>query len=135
MKIFDAEGNNNSITKIDYILVVIDLIPKAIITLNSNNLIVGENISLSYQGDDGNGLIYMNWSFGDNSYSNEINPVHIYKESGNYTIILYIIDQDFDKSSTNMSIFINSDLKPVADFGVESNQIISFYPDSIKTIH
>lgn len=32
------------------------------------------------------------WDFGDGSKSNEANPIHVYKEPGNYTVTLKVID-------------------------------------------
>lgn len=42
--------------------------------------------------DSSQGAIGWNWNFGDGTTDNSINPVHIYPDSGSYTVSLYTID-------------------------------------------
>jgi PKD repeat protein len=60
------------------------------------------------------------WNFGDGTISYEISPVHIYEESGLYTVCLTISN---DCSSTTfcdfVEVVINSDCAPVASFVYE----------------
>ena len=39
------------------------------------------------------------WGFGDDSTSDEQNPTHVYKNPGNYTVILTVIDNEYNTSS------------------------------------
>jgi gliding motility-associated-like protein len=59
------------------------------------------------------------WNFGDGNSSTEINPEHIYPDTGTYTISLLVIDSNTCnvRDSTTHSIHINP--KPVAQFYTE----------------
>jgi gliding motility-associated-like protein len=56
------------------------------------------------------------WDFGDGSTSTEIDPVHVYNDTGTYTISLLVIDLNTCniRDSTTRTIQVNA--KPVADF-------------------
>lgn len=55
------------------------------------------------------------WSFGDGSTSNQMNPSHVYSSEGNYTVSLTISDN----SGCIQTFFVNSTIKvklPIANF-------------------
>ena len=91
-------GNNDSILRIRYI----GLPPVAVIEAkynNNNNIInsvMGEAVEFdgsgSFDPDGGSEALSFQWDFGDgnNSYTNTINPSHIYNEPGNYTVTLVV---------------------------------------------
>ncbi len=49
------------------------------------------NPEIRFQNQSTNGDSYA-WMFGDGEVSNEENPTHLYPESGNYTVILQVVD-------------------------------------------
>ena len=51
-----------------------------------------------------------NWSFGDNSYSHNINPNHLYDISGQYEVTLTVKDKFFCKSTSSLRLDIISKL-------------------------
>ena len=52
------------------------------------------------------------WSFGDNTYSDEQNPIHIYTEIGNYTVTLTVTDNTSNTSSDNTFAWIQETNSP-----------------------
>lgn len=112
LTIYDVDGDNIVVKKIDYIEVIEDCIPEANITFNSQSLIIGEEISFFYTGTSGNGLISFVWDFGDdNGISHERNPRYTYQTPGMFTIILIVIDLDGDNSTfiQNIRVLEHSD--------------------------
>ncbi|MGF3553756.1 MAG: PKD domain-containing protein, partial [Thermoplasmatota archaeon] len=53
-----------------------------------------------------------NWSFGDNTYSDEQNPVHVYINPGNYTVILTVTDNTSNTSSDTTFAWIQETNSP-----------------------
>ena len=54
--------------------------------------------------------IYNYWSFGDSTYSDEINPIHSYSSSGVYKTILSILDSNLCYDYFSKDILINLNL-------------------------
>lgn len=64
--------------------------PKAKIEINKKEVrFIGEN-SL----DENGCIVKYEWDFGDGSMSTEINPIHIYKETGNFDVTLKVTDNE-----------------------------------------
>ena len=56
----------------------------------------------------GDSIIYFSWSFGDGTYSHDINPTHIYTKSGTDTACLYISTKDGCTSSLCRSFTVTA---------------------------
>lgn len=92
----------------------------------------GETIGLNFIDDNCAPLppntISHAWNFGDGSeISTEINPQHIYEETGNYTIELYLQNKNGCTDTIQKDIYIDS--KP--EFVIEPNDIECFVGDNI----
>lgn len=88
-------------------------IPIARFTIDPNkNIYVNNLIEFTDNSVDKDGKItkWM-WDFGDNTTSNQKNPFHIYNITGNFTIILQVID-DYDDLSKKTYKNITVSYKP-----------------------
>jgi PKD repeat protein len=63
------------------------------------------------------------WTFGDNSYSEERNPLHIYTTPGPHNISLEIRDEYDCKHTKTIENFIEVFQKPIASFDVTPNRV------------
>ncbi len=52
------------------------------------------------------GKLYYKWNFGDNTYSNESSPTHIYERSGKYTVTLKVSDDKNNSASIQKTIVV-----------------------------
>ena len=69
---------------------------------------------------DGDKLLYK-WSFGDGKTSKEMNPEHVYEQSGVYKITLKVSDGVLAAKSAR-TVTVKNNRPPVADFEVSSNR-------------
>ena len=82
------------------------------------------SLVLYYEGE-----IKYYWDFGDNETSDEINPIHLYNESGSYNCTLTITDNSGVKSSDTVIISAKGNQAPtVSIFISESNPSRPFIP-------
>jgi hypothetical protein len=75
----------------------------------TGNILVNETIVFDGSGCyDPDGLIisYL-WDFGDGWISNDINPVHVYKKPGDYTVTLTVTDNNNNTASKSIILNIN----------------------------
>jgi len=66
--------------------------------------------------DSSQGAIKWNWNFGDGTIDSVMNPLHIYSDSGSYTVSLYTMDQSGCSSIYTLPIPINVSPVIVASF-------------------
>jgi chitodextrinase len=55
------------------------------------------------------GPFTFSWDFGDGSKSTEQNPVHVYEKLGEYTATLEVTDQQGNKGTDEIDIFVESE--------------------------
>jgi len=60
-------------------------------------------------------IVAWNWSFGDDSYSDQRNPAHVYLRPGNYTVTLRVTDDMGAMDNRSVTLIIIN-LDPVSDF-------------------
>jgi PKD repeat protein len=73
-------------------------------------------MNVQFTDQSSGGPIGWNWSFGDNSFSEEQNPFHVYKSYGNFTVGLTITNGT-GYNTTSKSKFINANMPlPSANF-------------------
>ena len=68
--------------------------------------LVNTNIEFDPSSSSGNILDYI-WDFGDGNYETEMDPVHSYREEGNYDVILVVRDGNGDIDRVIKTIYIN----------------------------
>jgi len=114
LTVYEAGGDNDIETKIDYIDV--NQPPVA----DANGLYTGtEGVPITFDGSgshdpDGTILSYL-WNFGDGEIDTEQNPTHTYTQNGSYTVTLTVTD-DESATDTDTTAATVADTNPTADF-------------------
>ncbi len=124
----DADGDEDRITKINFVVVVEeDLQPIADFTANITEISPGEWVQFHFTGTEGNGPATYIWDFGDGSPpSYGTDPEHQFANAGTYSVTLIVSDADGDESSitkTNYIVVAEEDLQPIADFTANITEI------------
>lgn len=118
-------------------LTEIDLIPTADFTANYTLINMSSNsVQFEFNGSFGDIPTEFQWNFGDGSTnSTERNPVHKFNSTGNYTIILTIIDVDGDEDNIIKKDYIQviSENSPQI-FGYDLSWLVGFVFFTILTI-
>jgi len=84
--------------------------PRATAEVKSTNGKIRPKVQTQFTGRvlDGAPEYSWNWSFGDGSYSDDQNPLHIYDETGSYTVILTVTDGFGEKSISTIEIDVEN---------------------------
>ena len=70
------------------------------------------------------------WDFGDGTFSNTVNPVHVYDEAGTYTVTLTASNASFADSATQFVEATRAEDEVIASFSFE----VSPDPDDLTVI-
>ncbi len=122
LSVVDIQGDNNSISRTEYIEVLPDSTPLASINVNATIIYEGECIQFIYTGSGGNDPLTFDWDFGDETPHSSLNStLHSYKSNGTYIVSLIVTDRDGDRSTANMTIFVkkSSNLTSNPEFAFE----------------
>jgi PKD repeat protein len=115
----DFDGDKSICRRINYIVVVADLLPVATFTANDTTIYKNEWVRFTFTGFDGDLPATLNWSFGDGTANDTVNrnPLHQYTSFGNFTVTLWIRDNDLDIDIEILVEYIHViDRFPVANF-------------------
>ncbi|KAG7354350.1 microbial collagenase precursor [Nitzschia inconspicua] len=80
----------------------------------SRNYDVGEEVAFDGSGSsdpEGNQLVFK-WFFGDGHESSEMNPIHVYEETGTYTVTLFVQDNLNQVQQLSKTVYVGD--PPVA---------------------
>lgn len=102
LRTIDSMGCTHSFTKFNHVGVQS---PVARFTTQDSLSCPGSNVQMTDL-SVGAGLSY-NWNFGDNTSSQEKNPIHLFRDSGNYSIKLLVKDQEGCLDSLEKAAFID----------------------------
>nr|MDO8116952.1 PKD domain-containing protein [Candidatus Sigynarchaeota archaeon] len=120
LTVVDANLDSRTLTRFDYIIVVSDLFPVANFTANATLIEVNLPVQFTFTGLDGDAPASFEWDFGDGSGNSTLrDPVHQYNAIGNYTVRLFIIDNDGDFDFMERVEYIHvvpEDLQPFSNF-------------------
>lgn len=72
---------------------------------------------------------YYLWNFGDNAYSEERNPVHVYTTSGSHPVSLEVKDDYGCKFTKTINNFVDVYQKPIASFEATPDKIPLLYAE------
>ncbi len=92
-------GNNNGCENSDEISVSVSPLPIPDFTYVENQL------EVSFTNSSTNADLYF-WNFGDNETSEEINPIHVYKTSGEYDVVLTSSNENCGENTFSTTINI-----------------------------
>ena len=107
LTVTDFDGDSNTISKKDYISVMIDLTPVVDFTVNITSVRIGQDIRFTFTGISDNPPNEFLWNFGDRTTSTESNPKHRYGEEGDYSIRLKVTDKQGDDDILSKENYIS----------------------------
>ncbi|WP_324027975.1 PKD domain-containing protein [Maribacter sp. BPC-D8] len=108
LTVTDADG------KLDTSAATITVLGNGIpVAVASADVLEGEaSLTVSFDGSgstDDNAVVTYAWDFDDDDISNEINPVHVFDEVGEYTVTLTVSDAEGQTHSTTLTITVNEE--------------------------
>jgi len=107
------DDDNASSNKTEIISVRNNKPPDAVFVVKSNIANAGEAIQFYDKSVDMDGtIVSWLWDFGDGETSDEQNPVHEYKKSGDYNVTLTVWDDDNAQSSYTVKMHIEGNNTP-----------------------
>lgn len=120
LTVTDSDGDNNTMSKKDYIQVVPDLDPVADFTVNTTSVEVGKYVKFLFTGYNDNPPTTFLWNFGDGSTSTAMNPTHSYDEEGFASITLKVTDKqgDYDILTKEEYIHVYASNPSVASYNI-----------------
>ncbi|MDD1716151.1 MAG: PKD domain-containing protein [Methanolinea sp.] len=111
----DGTGNSSTRTRTDYITV--HPVPPAPVAGFNGNITSGDAPLTVAFTDESSGSPYQwNWSFGDGQSSDARNPVHVYRDPGNFTVSLTVLGPGGYDTETKPGYIHVLPHPPVADF-------------------
>ena len=115
LSVTDNDGNKASISKVITVNNITEpVVPTASFTVTPNPVIVGANIIFNASSSSDNGTITSyEWNFGDGNTANGVTTTYSYTQSGSYTAILSVTDNDGNTATTSKIIQVNSKVEPV----------------------
>nr|MDO8112169.1 PKD domain-containing protein [Candidatus Sigynarchaeota archaeon] len=128
LTITDIDGDNNKVTQTSYITVAADLTPSATFTGTPTLIAIGQSVTFTHSGSNGNTPATYQWDFGDATANGTTeNPTHQYTAAGTYTVVLTITDVDGDSNKVTQPNYISvvTDLTPSATFTGTPTSIVA----------
>ena len=105
LTVTDDDGDSASVSR--DIVVSHNRPPSAVYILPSSVVERGANVSFTDASIDPDGsIVSWQWRFGDGHTSTEQNPVHVYHDQGQYTVVLTVTDNDGSSSSYSTEVTV-----------------------------
>jgi PKD repeat protein len=110
------DDGSDTETKPDYITVTSLMLPVADFTANTTSGNVP--LAVAFTDTSSGSPTSWNWTFGDGAVSSEQNPVHVYTNTGTYTVSLEVTNPDGSNTTTKTEYITVAEniLPPVANF-------------------
>jgi len=127
LAVIDRNGNSSTISVPSLIDVGVEITPVASFITNGSAIVVGQRVQFIFMGDLGNLPSTIEWSFGDGTAnSTQVQPLHQFSASGNFTIRVRIVDWDGDAVLLTRSscIQVQANTVPIARFTVNSTLLV-----------
>lgn len=119
LTITDSKGNKSSITQTNYITAFKS--PKADFKYTPSVLCAGNSVSFTDKSSPGDtSIVKYSWDMGDGTILTTVNPNHIYKASGLFSISLVVTDGNGCQDKIQLNKIIKVNPNPVASFSVDS---------------
>jgi len=132
LRVDDGQGLSNSIRQ-QIIRVQVNSAPMAIAEVNRDTVCAGEPVMFdaSKSLDNEKDLMRYQWDFGDKTTAEGINPIHSFKQGGNYRVRLTVSDDSNLPCNSSISdLLIHVIDAPVADAGEDqtvcANTVVQF---------
>ncbi len=112
LTVTDLYGDYDTELKINYIAVIVNLVPDASFNANATEIFAGQQIKFNFIGSEGNAPATYYWDFDDGFHSTEQNPVHQYITAGTYNVNLTVTDLYGEQDTRLMSIVVTDPITP-----------------------
>lgn len=89
-----------------------------------------DSLAISFEDLSSAGTSNWEWSFGDGTISNEVEPIHVYSSPGRYEICLKTANTCGDESSLSCQMLSVGCEVPEASFSVSSNELTQSFQDN-----
>jgi len=125
----NVTDDDGALTSKSLSISVMNVPPKANFSYQPSNPLTTDSIQFMDTSTDADGsIIAWSWSFGDGSTSTQRNPVHMYSDDGNYTVLLNVTDDDGEKNTKTRFLSVRN-VPPIASFDFEP-----FNPMTYETV-
>lgn len=81
-------------------------VPDVAFTISATQVKVGQTVTFTDETTDDGEILRWRWKFGDNSGSNSPDARHRYRQSGTYTVQLYVVDNQGNRSFAEQTIVV-----------------------------
>lgn len=125
LTVTDACGNSREASY--SVAVIANKPPTADFSSAADHLVV--QFSNNSNDSDGDIASYL-WDFGDNTTSEETSPSHTYAQSGTYEVTLTVTDDDGDTGQMPLTIQVEANKPPEADFSSSANGLDLQFSDT-----
>ena len=129
LTVWDIDGDTDTKIKNEFITVGEDFQPNANFTVNSTIINPDQAVNFTFKGTEGNKPTEFLWDFGDGTFSIEKDPIHVYEESGNYSVYLTLTDIDGDQDTNDIPIIIYAGIDSDTDGLTDWDEINVYYTD------
>ena len=72
--------------------------------------------------------VQYSWKFGDGATSNRRTPLHTYRKTGTYDVILRVVDEKGASSEVDKTLHVKKSSKPIAIFTTNKNKYNTYEP-------
>ncbi|MDC6352789.1 PKD domain-containing protein [Zeaxanthinibacter sp. PT1] len=121
LTVTDAEGESDTATVAIVVGAAENLPPSAVI--DANPLSGTAPLEVTFIGrnsTDDFGIVEFNWDFGDGNFSNATDPVHIFEESGTFTVTLTVVDASGLSNSATINITVDDNPQGIVTILLEN---------------
>lgn len=98
---------------------------KAAFSYDSSRFCSAQNIQFNNKSTGNDKIVKFNWSFGDNTFSNDENPIQVYKKAGLYNTSLSVITQEGCKDTSKIGSQINIKESPEIEIRGDSETCVN----------
>nr|MDO8111940.1 PKD domain-containing protein [Candidatus Sigynarchaeota archaeon] len=117
LTVLDSNGDRSTMKKMNYITVVVNLIPVPDFSVNASTISQNQWILFTFTGSEGDPPAIFEWLFGDGTSNSSLrNPVHQYSVTGDFSVTLMVQDDDGDTRYLHRNNYIHVKLVPFANF-------------------
>ncbi len=103
-----------------------DVFPDVSFSTNQTNIVAGQSIEFTFEGNKGNLPSILQWNFGDGSDNvTDENPIHQFLNAGDYVVNLTITDLNGDVDTASIQVFVQADLIPNVSISANQTNIVA----------
>jgi gliding motility-associated-like protein len=121
--------DTNRCHPIDSISQTVTLLPNVFVDFSAEDVCLGDAVQFI---NTSNPSAQFVWSFGDNNFSNQFSPSHIYSNAGTYNVTLSITDNSTCNVNDTAIGQVTVNLQPIAGFNIAKDTFLFETPVSFS---